>query len=161
MADSVRISHFSDVLCVWAYVSQIRMDELKAQRGDKVEIGYHFINLFGCTAERIGEGWRDRGGYAGFGDHVLNVCTGFPHVEVDPDVWKACAPASSGMSHLFLKAIQLMEERGEDTESRYVAPRLCPSRLLAPAPGRRMRRPPRGRASEKNRHELQERVDRL
>ena len=31
MADPVRISHFSDTLCVWAYVSQIRLDELKAQ----------------------------------------------------------------------------------------------------------------------------------
>jgi predicted DsbA family dithiol-disulfide isomerase len=113
VADSVRISHFSDILCVWAYVSQIRLDELKAQQGDKVDIGYHFINLFGCSAERIGEGWRDRGGYAGFGDHVLEVCGGFPHIEVGPEVWRAATPASSGMSHLFLKAIQLMEERGE------------------------------------------------
>jgi protein-disulfide isomerase-like protein with CxxC motif len=113
VADSVRISHFSDVLCVWAYVSQIRLEELRARQGEQIDIDYHFISLFGCTAERIGEGWRDRGNYAGFGDHVLEVCAGFPHVEVDPGVWKACTPASSGMSHLFLKAIQLLDERGE------------------------------------------------
>ncbi len=36
----VRISYFSDVLCVWAYVSQIRLDELNRQFGDKVEISH-------------------------------------------------------------------------------------------------------------------------
>jgi protein-disulfide isomerase-like protein with CxxC motif len=113
VTDSVRISHFSDTLCVWAYVSQIRLDELKAQQGDAVDISYHFVNLFGCTEERIEEGWRDRGGYAGFGDHVLEVCSKFPQVEVHPEVWRVCTPRSSGMSHLFLKAVQLLEQRAE------------------------------------------------
>lgn len=106
----VHISHFSDTLCVWAYVSQIRLDELKAKFGDRIYISYHFMNTFGCTERRIGEGWHDRGGYAGFGDHVLQVCEGFPHVEISPDVWKLCTPSSSAMSHLFLKSVQLLEE---------------------------------------------------
>ncbi len=28
--DRVKISYFTDMLCVWAYVSQVRMSELKA-----------------------------------------------------------------------------------------------------------------------------------
>jgi hypothetical protein len=28
--DRVKISYFTDALCVWAYVSQVRIDELKA-----------------------------------------------------------------------------------------------------------------------------------
>jgi predicted DsbA family dithiol-disulfide isomerase len=105
----VHIAHFSDILCVWAYVSQIRLDELKAKLGERIYISYHFMNTFGCTEKRIGEGWHDRGGYAGFCDHVLQVCKAFPHVEISPDVWKVCTPSSSAMSHLFLKSIQLLE----------------------------------------------------
>ena len=111
MADTVKIDHFSDTLCVWAYVSQIRLEELKAELGDRIDIGYHFINMFGCTEERIGAGWQDRGGYIGFGEHVREVCRAFPHVEVNADVWQVTAPRSSAMSHLFLKSVQLLEQK--------------------------------------------------
>ncbi|MDK1025574.1 MAG: disulfide bond formation protein DsbA [Gammaproteobacteria bacterium] len=113
MTEKVQIDHFSDTLCVWAYVSQIRLDELRAELGDRISISYHFINMFGNTDKRIAEGWQDRGGYAGFGDHVLEVGRGFPHVEINPDVWRMVRPRSSAMSHLFLKSVQLLEDKGE------------------------------------------------
>lgn len=113
MSETVRIDHFSDTLCVWAYVSQIRLDELRAALGDRISISYHFINMFGNTAKRIDQGWHDRGGYAGFGDHVLQVGSDFPHVEINPAVWKTVRPRSSAMSHLFLKSVQLLQDKGE------------------------------------------------
>jgi len=70
MSDKIRISYFSDVLCVWAYIAQIRLDELKQHYKDKLDIQYHFIPLFGCTEKRIGEGWQDKGGFEGFGQHI-------------------------------------------------------------------------------------------
>lgn len=112
MNRKVQFSCFSDILCVWAYVAQIRLDELKVEIGEKIDIHYHFITLFGCTEQRIGQGWAERGGFEGFGNHVLEVCKGFPHVDVNPDIWKTCRPKSSAVSHLFLKAVQNLEHNG-------------------------------------------------
>ncbi|KPV39643.1 hypothetical protein AN478_10990 [Thiohalorhabdus denitrificans] len=109
----VTIEHFSDVLCIWAYGGQVRLDELRRQFPEEVAVTYRFIPLFGDTRQRIGEGWRERAGYAGFGDHIREVAAGWDHVEVHPGVWREVAPASSASPHLFLKAVQLLEERGE------------------------------------------------
>lgn len=112
MTQPVIISHYSDVLCVWAYVAQIRMDELVAQFGEKVKINHIFMPLFGCTEKRIGEGWKDRGGFNGFSDHVVEVCKAFPHIKINPDVWKTCRPITSASTHCFIKAVQLIEDKG-------------------------------------------------
>lgn len=111
--EPIHIAHFSDVLCVWAYAAQVRLDELKRQYGDRVRLSYHFIPLFGDTAHRVGEGWRDKGGYGAFGDHVRQVCSDFPHVQVHQGVWSDVKPASSAACHHLLKAAQLLEARGE------------------------------------------------
>jgi len=107
------IAYFSDVLCVWAYTAQIRLDELKRRFGDRIRLSYHFIPVFGCTEQRVGEGWREQGGYAAFGEHVRSVCSQFPHVQISDRVWQGEVPASSSSSHLFLKAVQLLEQRGQ------------------------------------------------
>lgn len=109
MNKPVLISHYSDVLCVWAYVAQIRLDELRDQFGQNVIIKHHFTPTFGCTEHRIGDGWKDKGGFNGFSDHVLQVCDGFSHVQVNPAVWKTCRPKSSASTHCFIKAVQLLE----------------------------------------------------
>ncbi len=107
------IDHFSDLLCVWAYAAQIRLDELQREFGKQVHINYHFVSIFSVTEQRIGEGWKDKGGYVGFGKHVQAVCQQFPHVEISADVWCGDAPKSSANAHLFLKAVQLLEQTGE------------------------------------------------
>jgi len=111
MSERLQISYFTDVLCVWAYISQIRIDELKRQFGERIHVEHHFVPIFGCTERRIGEGWKDRGGYAGFGDHVRGVCTEFPHVTVAHDVWDRVTPSTSALAHHFLKAVQLLEKK--------------------------------------------------
>jgi len=115
---SITIDYFTDVLCIWAYGAQIRMDELHREFGGQVAITHRFIPLFGATHKRIGEGWAERGGFEGFGDHVREVAQSWDHVEVHPDVWRQCRPASSIVIHLFLKAIQLLETNGEISDER-------------------------------------------
>lgn len=109
----ILIRYFSDVLCVWAYTAQIRLDELKRQYGDRIRIGYHFIPVFGCTDHRIGEGWKEQGGFAGFGEHTRSVCAQFPHVDVSDRLWTGSVPKTSASCHHFLKSVQLLEEKGE------------------------------------------------
>ena len=111
----IQIAYFSDVLCVWAYIAQIRLEELKNKFGDKINITPYHVTLFGDTAKRVGQGWKEKGGYDGFNKHVLHVCKDFPHLEVSPDVWTKCRPKSSGIAHLFLKAVQLAtQNRGSE-----------------------------------------------
>lgn len=110
--EPIRVSYFTDILCIWAYIAQIRLDELKANFPDKVVIDYHFVSVFGNAREKLENRWRDRGGFKGYSDHVQEVLQNFNHVTVHPDIWIDVIPTSSMSSHLFLHAIQLLERKG-------------------------------------------------
>ena len=62
--EPIRIFSFSDVLCIWAYIAQIRLDELKVNFEDKIIIQHHFVPVFGVAREKLENRWRDRGGLA-------------------------------------------------------------------------------------------------
>ena len=102
----VEITYYSDVLCIWAYISQARINAVKDKFSDSVEMEYRFCSVFGDTAHKITSTWKDRGGYEGFNAHLRDVARRFPHIEIHPDVWLATRPATSASAHLFLKAIQ-------------------------------------------------------
>ena len=53
MSDRIHVSYFSDILCVWAYVAQIRLGELQKKHRRDIEVTHHFIPLFGNTEHRI------------------------------------------------------------------------------------------------------------
>jgi predicted DsbA family dithiol-disulfide isomerase len=109
---TVHISYVSDVLCVWAYVAEARLDALRNEFGGSLELEYRFIPVFGATRHRIGEGWKKRGGYAGFGAHVREVAAGFPHVTVAKRVWDEVAPTTSATAHEMLCAVRLLQDEG-------------------------------------------------
>ena len=104
----IRIHHFSDVLCIWAYLAQVRLDELVNNYADEIQISYHFMPIFGCTEHRIGEGWKDKGGYEAFSRHTHQVCAAYPHLKLHKDIWQINTPKTSATSHLFIKAIQCL-----------------------------------------------------
>jgi predicted DsbA family dithiol-disulfide isomerase len=101
----IRIFYFSDVLCIWAYIAQIRLNELKTTFQDQVEIEHHFVSVFGTAREKLENRWRERGGLTGYSNHVLDVA-------VHPDIWTKVTPPSSTSCHLFLHAIELLEVKG-------------------------------------------------
>lgn len=111
--NSVRITHFSDALCVWAYVSQIRSDELLSQFPGQVAIDCRYFQVFGDVASKIRAGWSERGGLEGYAEHVRGVAEGFPHVHVHPEVWVRDTPGSSMPAHLLLCAVRVLEAAGE------------------------------------------------
>jgi len=110
--EPIRIFYFSDVLCIWAYIAQIRLEELKTIFADKISIDYHFVPIFGNASEKLENRWRDRGGLRGYSDHVKEVVKKFNHITVHPDIWTQGIPPSSTSCHLFLHAIQLLENKG-------------------------------------------------
>ena len=118
--DKVRIQHFSDVLCVWAYVSQARIDELKQQFGDQVEMDYHFVHVFGHAHQKLEAQWSQRGGPRAYGNHVKDVVGKFEHVPVHADIWERNTPRSSLPAHLFLSALKLLEPQVVDEDGNTV-----------------------------------------
>ena len=104
MDEPLVIDYFTDVLCVWAWIAQRRTEELESTWGDRIEIRYRYVNVFGDTQSRIGEGWADRGGYAGFRDHVVKAAEIYDDVSVNPKVWERTRPKTSANAHLVLAA---------------------------------------------------------
>ncbi len=102
----IEITYFSDVLCIWAYISQARIDAIKEKFGNAVLIKQRFCSVFGDTAEKIKTNWKDKDGYQGFNAHLQHVASRFPHVQLHRGVWLTVRPASSASPHLFMKAVQ-------------------------------------------------------
>ena len=73
MTKPLIVDYYTDILCVWAWIAQRRIDELNAQLGDKIEIRRYYIDVFGDVAKNIDTGWQQRGGYEGFAEHVEQV----------------------------------------------------------------------------------------
>ena len=109
---TVSVGYYSDLLCVWAYVAQVRLDELRQTFADQVSIEHRFVPVFSANATKIGEGWAKRGGWAGYARHVQEVAARFDHVEVHRDAWTRDVPAGSLSSHAFIKAAGLLAAEG-------------------------------------------------
>ncbi len=113
-----RISYFSDILCVWAYAAQRRLEQLVQTFGDEISVDAHFCSIFPDAWGKIGENWKDRDGFSGFARHIDEVARKFPHVEVHEQVWRKTRPRSSASAHLFVKAVELIEGDGGKTVAR-------------------------------------------
>lgn len=113
----VNIMYFTDVLCIWAYLAHIRIDELKIKFGDDVVLEKHFLPVFGAVNTKMKDNWGDSGGIAAYSKHVKEVVKNFGHIDVHPDVWIKNTPTTSTSCHLFLKAIQILVENNELPET--------------------------------------------
>lgn len=105
MSTALTIDYYSDILCVWGWVAQRRLDELNQYLGNKIEIKHHYIDVFGDAVNKIPTQWHDRGGYEGFSAHVVESAA--PYTQVNTDIWSKIRPMSSANPHLVLKAIAL------------------------------------------------------
>lgn len=106
MTDKFTLTYYSDILCLWAHISQARVDEVAERFHDNVTIEYRFCSVFGDTADKIGGGWAARGGYAGFAEHLREAAANFDHIRLHPEIWQQTRPKSSTPAHILLKAVQ-------------------------------------------------------
>ena len=109
VSNPVSVLHFSDVLCVWAYVGHARLTELETAFGNLVATDVHFMTVFGDARGKLEKRWADRGGLTAYAEHVRSVVTRFDHVTLHPDVWTRVAPTSSLGAHIFLAATKLID----------------------------------------------------
>ena len=116
---TISISHFSDVLCIWAYVGQIRIDELKSEFTDKVSMDFHFCSVFGNVDSMLDKNWKDKGGLEAYNKHVLSIAEKFEHIEVHKDIWRVNTPKTSTSAHVILKAAQLIDAENALTNEQH------------------------------------------
>ena len=101
------IEYYTDVLCVWAWIAQRRVEELIAQHGAQIVFEHRYIDLFGDTETRINQQWQDRGLYEGFCSHVCNAAAPYATAPVNPAIWSKVRPCTSSNAHLVIKAVEL------------------------------------------------------
>jgi predicted DsbA family dithiol-disulfide isomerase len=111
-AERLTIDCYSDVVCVWAYGLQARVDALHREFGDAIRIRHHFIPVFGNTDDKVVKGWEKEGGPAAYGAHVRGVAERLG-VEVHPEIWVRNRPATCLTAHLVLEAVTLLRDRGD------------------------------------------------
>lgn len=109
---SITVCYYSDVLCIWAYLAQIKLDRLRRNFPEQVALEYRYLPVFGNVEGKIRDRWSDRGGLAGYGAHVREIAAAHDHAQVHPEVWTALAPKSSLGPHLLLKAAAIAADGG-------------------------------------------------
>lgn len=107
----ITISHFSDILCIWAYIAQVRIDELKREHASAVDLQYHFFPVFGSVESTLEKNWSQKGGVTAYNKHVISTVEKFSHIEVHPDLWLKNRPTTSLNCHLHFKAVQLLQSQ--------------------------------------------------
>lgn len=113
MPNVVKIDHYSDVLCVWAYIAHVRTQELQAQFPNQLDWTWHYLPVFGDTPTKFASQWGAKGGVEGYAQHMHDVAAGFDHMAIHDDCWVKTQPASSAPAHLWLAAARLAAQAGE------------------------------------------------
>ena len=109
-AAPILIDYYTDVLCVWAWIAQPRLEELNRQWAGRVTIRHRYLDIFGDSHRKIATQWGEADGFEKFGAHVVKSAASFENLEVNPDIWTKVRPRSSLQAHLFLKAVALVTD---------------------------------------------------
>lgn len=116
MKSPLVIDYYTDVLCVWAWIAQRRIDELNNQLGDSIEIRYHYMDIFGDVHNKINTQWLEKGKFQGFAKHVLNAASDYEDAPVNAEIWQYAKPTTSATAHQYLKAVELAYDQDKSIE---------------------------------------------
>jgi len=105
----IKLKYFSDLLCVWAYVNQARMNELKLEFNDRIMLKNRYLPIFGAVKNKLVSGWAQRGGTEGYAKHVIDVVDKFEYLNLHENTWRKVVPESSSPCHEVIKAVQILE----------------------------------------------------
>ena len=106
----ILIDYYTDVLCVWAWIAQPRLEEINRQWAGRVTIRHRYLDIFGDSHGKIATQWGETDGFDKFSAHVVKSVAPFENLEVNPNIWTKVRPRSSLQAHLFLKAVALVTD---------------------------------------------------
>ncbi|MBB1390874.1 DsbA family protein [Shewanella sp. SG44-6] len=106
MNKTLVIDYYTDILCVWAWIAQKRVDELNKKLANSIELQCYYVDVFGDVPTKINTQWQSKGGFIGFAEHIQQSVSAFEYAHVNPKVWTQVRPTTSANAHLMLKAIE-------------------------------------------------------
>ena len=56
------IDYYTDILCVWAWIAQRRIDELNKELANKIQLNHYYIDIFGDVPTKMNTQWKANGG---------------------------------------------------------------------------------------------------
>lgn len=102
------IDYYTDILCVWAWIAQPRLEELQRQWGQQIEVRHRYVDVFGDAHSKITQRWGASDGFAKFNAHIAHSAEPFADTPVNPAIWTKPRPRSSLPAHLLLKAVGIV-----------------------------------------------------
>lgn len=114
MTERPLVQHFSDILCVWAYIANARLEHIAERYRDRISLEIRMCSAFPDARNKIASDWQTRGGLQAYAEHVRDVVNSFGHVKIHPDTWSVVTPASSTPVHMFLKAVEAADGQSTD-----------------------------------------------
>jgi predicted DsbA family dithiol-disulfide isomerase len=102
------IDYYTDILCVWAWIAQPRLEELQKQWGQQIQVRHRYVDIFGDAHTKIQQRWGQDIGFSKFHAHVVDSAEPFADTPVNAAVWSESRPRSSMPAHLILKAASIV-----------------------------------------------------
>ena len=102
------IDYYSDVLCVWAWIAQPRLEELEKQWGTQVALRHRCVDIFGDAHRKISSKWGEQDGFLNFGKHIVEAAAPFELAVVNDRCWNSEKPHSSTPAHLVIKSAEIV-----------------------------------------------------
>ncbi len=109
---SIDFSHWSDPLCIWAFVAQDKLDRLLARHGEALRVRYRVVPVFGSLRQRFEQGPWSTDGVEGRVEKTADIARRFGHDAVSGACWRAARDASSWSPGAAIKAVALAEQAG-------------------------------------------------
>jgi predicted DsbA family dithiol-disulfide isomerase len=116
MDKTLIIDYYTDILCVWAWIAQRRIDELNKKLGNSIKLHYHYIDIFGDVPAKMNTQWQSKGGYVGFAEHVQKSASVFEDALINPKIWTEVRPNTSANAHLMLKAVEITYDKNKSID---------------------------------------------
>lgn len=116
-------SYWSDPLCIWAFVAQDRLERVLAELGERLQVDYRVVVVFGSVPWRFHGGPWTASGPAGRRRATRAIAAQHGHPEVSGAFLEGDCPATSWAPAAAIKAVCELERLGlaaEGSGARYL-----------------------------------------
>jgi predicted DsbA family dithiol-disulfide isomerase len=111
MSRRLTFSYWSDPLCIWAFVAQSKLDRILEAHGDRLEVAYRIVPVFGSVPQRFAQGPWAKEGVQGRVAATARIAREHGHPEVSGEIWLSDPPSSSWAAGAALKAVFTLEAK--------------------------------------------------
>lgn len=120
MPNRLKISYWSDPLCIWALVAEQKLDRVLAELGNDVRVEYRIVPVFGSVPWRFAEGPWAKEGVDGRVAATRRIAEQGGRADVSGECWRKAMPSSSWAPASAIKAVfGLADGRGEEVGPAY------------------------------------------